>query len=70
MKLEKLKVKGFKLNKTFIKDTLKGALFSLIITLVVVLLLGIIIKFVQVPSNILMPINQIIKVISLLIGTI
>ncbi|MBR2480337.1 MAG: TIGR04086 family membrane protein [Clostridia bacterium] len=70
MKLEKLKIKGIKIDKSFFIDTAKTALFSLIITLLAVLILGIVIKFVNIPNNVLMPINQVIKVISVLIGCI
>lgn len=68
MKINQLKIKKIKIDKGFIKDFLKASLFSLIITLISVLILGIIIKFVDVPNNVLMPINQVIKVISLLAG--
>lgn len=70
MKLNKINLKGIKINKIFIKDIAKATLFSLIITLFSVLILGIIVKFVDVPNNILMPINQVIKVISVLVGCI
>ncbi len=68
MKALNLKTKKIKIEKSQIKDIFKGVLFSLVITLLAVLTLGIIIKFVDVPSNVLLPINQVIKVISLLIG--
>ncbi len=68
MKALNIKIKKLKIDKAQIKDVLKGTLFSLVITLLAVLTLGIVIKFVDIPSNVLMPINQIIKVISLLFG--
>ena len=68
MKLSKVNLKGIKLDKNFFKDTLKSTIFSLIITLVSVLVLGIVVKFVVIPPNVLLPINQVIKVISVLIG--
>ncbi len=68
MKLDKAKLKELKIDKSFFIDCLKATLFSLVITLIVVLILGIIIKFVHIPKNVLMPINQVIKVISMLIG--
>ncbi len=68
MKLNKVNLKGIKVDKTFLKDVIKSALFSLIITLVSVLILGIVVKFVAVPPTILLPINQVIKVISVLLG--
>ena len=68
MKLNKVNLKGIKVDKTFLKDVIKSALFSLIITLVCVLILGIVVKFVAVPPTILLPINQVIKVISVLLG--
>ena len=70
MKINQLKLKKIKIDKEFIKDALNSSLFSLIITLISVLILGIIIKFVEIPNNILMPINQVIKVVSLLLGCI
>ena len=68
MKINKLNLKNVKLDKIFIKDVVKSALFSLIITLVSVLILGIIVKFVVIPPTILLPVNQVIKVISVLLG--
>ena len=68
MKINKLNLKNVKLDKIFLKDVVKSVLFSLIITLVSVLILGIIVKFVVIPPTILLPVNQVIKVISVLLG--
>lgn len=69
MKIKTANIKGILTDKTFYKEILKGCLFALILTLFLVLILGIIVKFVNVSDQILMPINQIIKVLSVFVGT-
>ena len=69
MKLNQLKLKKINLDKSIIIDTLKSSIIALVITLLFVLIFGIILKFVDVPANIITPINQVIKVVSVLIGS-
>ena len=49
---------------------LKGSLWAVSITLIAILLFAIIIRFTNIPDSFIMPINQVIKVFSILIGTI
>lgn len=70
MNLKEVKLKGIKVDKAFFKDVIKGSLFSLIITLVAVLIFGIVIKLTSISNEIIMPINQVIKVLSIFFGII
>lgn len=47
---------------------LKGSLWAVSITLIAILLFAIIIRFTNIPESFIMPINQVIKVFSILIG--
>lgn len=47
---------------------LSGLLISISITLVLILLFAILIRYFNIPDNIIFPINQVIKVISLIVG--
>lgn len=49
---------------------LKGSLWAVSITLIAILLFAIIIRFTNIPESFIMPINQVIKVFSILIGAI
>lgn len=73
MKKTKIKtsasLKGVKLND-FWSAVIKGSLWAVSITLIAILLFAVIIRFTNVPDSFIMPINQVIKVFSILIGTI
>lgn len=49
---------------------LKGSLWAVSISLIAILIFAIIIRFTNIPDSFIMPINQVIKVFSILIGTI
>ena len=49
---------------------IKGALWAVSISLISILIFAIIIRFTNIPDSFIMPINQVIKVFSILIGTI
>ena len=76
MKFKKIK---FKKNKEVVAEKsespklwlniLKGSLISLALSLVLILIFAFFIKYVAVPENAIKPINQVIKGISLLVGT-
>lgn len=76
MKFKKIK---FKKNKEVVAEKsespklwlniLKGSLISLALSLVLILIFAFFIKYVAVPEKAIKPINQVIKGISLLIGT-
>lgn len=62
--------KSLKLNKANIVDIARATLIAVIISLISVLIFGIVIKLTDVPDGIILPINQVIKVISVLLGCI
>lgn len=57
-------------RKNLVFDILKGALISVSITLILILLFAVIIRFFNVPDGWIFPVNQVIKVISIIIGLI
>lgn len=61
---------NFKLGKIndFWLSVIKGSLWAVSITLILILLFAIIIRFTNLPDNFIMPINQIIKIFSILVG--
>ncbi len=70
MKLKEINIKKFKLDKATVTDIVRASLIAVIISLLAVLILGIIMKFVDISDAILLPVNQVIKVISVLLGCI
>ncbi len=48
----------------------KGTIFSLIISMILIIVFAIIIRFVNIPDSTIIPINQVIKGVSILVGTI
>ena len=78
MKLKVAKFKEKKIKKVKESDesapklwfvVLKGTLISLAVSLVGILIFAFIIKYVAVPTSAIKPINQVIKGLSLLVGT-
>ncbi len=76
MKFKKIKLKKSKEVETqeaekpkLWLNILKGSLVSLAISLVLILIFAFFIKYVAVPESAIKPINQVIKGISLLVGT-
>lgn len=55
--------------KNDITDVLKAVLFATLISLGLVLIFALIIKFASLPSNVILPVNIAIKILSLFIGT-
>ena len=51
-------------------ELLKGTLFSLIISMLLIIVFAIIIRFANISDSLILPINQVIKGVSLLLGTI
>lgn len=68
MKTHKISLEKFKIDKTTLRDILRMTLVSVVITLTAVLIFGIVIKLAEVPFAIIMPINQVIKLLSVLLG--
>ena len=63
------KTKQLNANNWFI-DIFKGTIFSLVISMVLIIIFAIIIRFANISDGLIMPINQGIKAVSLLIGII
>lgn len=55
-------------NKSFIFALLKGAFISILISLIGILIFALFLKFVDINDGWIMPINQVIKVISIFFG--
>ncbi len=63
-----INLKAIKLDKQNVIDIVRATLIAVIISLISVLVFGIVIKLTNVPDKIILPINQVIKVISVLLG--
>ncbi len=63
--MAKLKIKS---SSPILSNIFKGSLISVSITLVSILVFALIIKFANVPDNIIAPVNQIIKIVSIFFG--
>ena len=72
MKKSKSKTSSLSMPKLndFWVAVIKGSLWAVSISLILILLFAIIIRFTNIPDSFIMPINQVIKVFSILIGTI
>ena len=57
-------------KRSFVLDVAKGTIFSLVISMVLIIIFAIIIRFANVSDFLIIPINQGIKIISILIGCI
>ncbi len=62
------KVKKVKLSSNLFINILKGASIAVSFSLVFILCFALIIKFFNLPDKIIMPINQILKIISIFLG--
>ena len=67
-KVKPIKEKDENKNALFV-SVIKGSLISLAVSLVGILIFAFFIKYVAVPTSFIQPINQVIKGISLLVGT-
>ena len=59
-----------KLSNPFLSNVLKGSLVSVSVSLVLILILALLIKFLNIPDGAIQPVNQAIKIISILFGVI
>ncbi len=69
-----MKVKNANINNTeekvsFFVQVLKGALMALSVCLIAILIFAFILRFVAISDSLIKPINQVIKTLSILIGT-
>ncbi len=54
--------------KADVLDVLKAVLFSILISLALVLIFAVIIKFASLPNNVILPVNVTIKILSVFVG--
>ena len=59
-------MKKLSINKTNVLDTVKACIIAVIISLLFVLVLALVVKIFTIDSKIIMPINQVIKIVSIL----
>lgn len=57
-----------KISSPFLSNILKGSLISVSISLVLILIFALLIKFFSIPDAAIQPVNQVIKIISILFG--
>ena len=55
-------------NQNFILDILKGTIYAIAISLVLILVFALLIRFLNIPDSFIMPANQAIKIISIFLG--
>lgn len=55
-------------NKNFLASIIKSSVYAVSITLIAILIFALLIRFANIPDSVITPVNQVIKVISLLIG--
>lgn len=68
MKGKAISQRKFKIDKNTVTDVIRGTLIAIIVSLVGVLVLALVAKFVDIKESIFLPINQLIKLLSVLIG--
>lgn len=66
--MKKFTIKGIKIQKETIADIVKSTLISLIIAIILVLILALVVKLTNLGAEIISPINQAIKIVSILGG--
>lgn len=65
-----MKGKALSIKKTTVFDIIRGALIAIVVSLIGVLLLALIVKLASIGSDVILPINQVLKILSILIGCI
>lgn len=63
-----MKAKALKINKSTVTDILRSSLIAVIVSLVLVLVLALIVKFTGIGNSVILPVNQVIKIVSILVG--
>ncbi len=66
--MKKISLNGIAIKKESVADIVRGTLVAIIFAIVLVLLLALTVKFTGWDATIVMPINQVIKIICILIG--
>ena len=59
-----------KLSNPFLSNVLKGSLLAVSVSLVLILVFALLIKFLNIPDSAIQPVNQTIKIISILLGVV
>jgi putative membrane protein (TIGR04086 family) len=63
-----MKGKAMAIKKTTVFDIIRGILLAAVISLAGVLILALIVKLTSIGSEVILPVNQIIKILSVLLG--
>ena len=61
-------MKKLSFNKNFLFDLVRGTIISVLVSLALVLIFALIVNLTEVPDAVIAPVNQAIKVVSLLLG--
>ena len=67
-KREMVKENSKKLNSSSVIQVMKGTIYSVCLSLVLILIFALFIRFVNISENMILPINQVIKIVSILTG--
>lgn len=65
-----MKSKALSIKKSTVFDIIRGVLLAMVISLIGVLLLALIVKLTSIGSDVILPINQVLKIASILLGCI
>ena len=63
-----MKSKAVSIKKTTVFDIIRGVLIALIVSMLGVLILELIVKLTSIGNEVILPINQVLKILSLLLG--
>ncbi|MFA6866131.1 MAG: TIGR04086 family membrane protein [Clostridia bacterium] len=63
-------MKKINIKKEDIFDLIRGTIFAILLSLTLVLILALIVNFVDMGDKIIIPINQVIKILSVFLGTV
>jgi len=63
-----MKGKAMSVKKTTVFDIIRGVLLSAVISLIGVLMLALIVKLTSAGSDVILPVNQVLKILSVLLG--
>lgn len=65
-----MKSKAMSIKKATVFDIIRGVLLSVVISLIGVLILALIVKLTSIGNEVILPINQVLKILSILLGCI
>lgn len=61
-------MKKVSVNKNFVFDVLRATIISVIVSLVLVLVFALLVNLINIKNSVIMPVNQVIKALSILAG--